>query len=368
MKDRTGYVGTSSFSLKDDYKTLRYLLPLVCDWVSTVQEDEVDENKFLAQLANGVILCRVLSLIKESGVSEEDFNDPCKSRQEAKENLQLFLDTSRKRLYFPSSFKFKDFNQDGIGDLKLYGNHAHSRVVECLVYLAKAASKHRHLRNQMPRELYNYVTKKVKVELAPPSVMKQISAFGAITDLLSKDDDGEVYFKEEVESDDGIDDIDSDSEAEGDFIKQWAKNAMSNRTLVIPTLAFGIIIGLLSGFVLSSVLTSKEGEVSTSGSGYAPFVCEKYEGQSERYLMNCTVDPKYAISIEGNQNLTVTEAGEIMNIGGITVKTKSLYFEILVQKKSVESDGVKPFFVVFAVVIGLVLGLAGTALDFSPRN
>mmetsp|Transcript_6024 Transcript_6024/g.7871 ORF Transcript_6024/g.7871 Transcript_6024/m.7871 type:complete len:357 (-) Transcript_6024:1190-2260(-) len=352
MSNKTSARAASSFSLRNDNKTLSYLLPPICDWLSTTQEDEVDEDMYLSQLADGVVLCRVLSLLKESGITEDQYFDPVKSKQEAKHNLQLFKDVAKNRLYFPTMFKFRDFKVED-SDSSLYTDSGSSRVVECLVFLAKAASKHRKLRIMMPTELKTYVTKKMKGELTPPSVMSQFVGFGGISNMLDRDEDDIVFHG----------DIDSDEEEErkvkldlkGENVVKFIEQAKSNRSLAIPVFILGLSIGVLIGLI-ASTLANLGSSLTTKSN---PFTCDTqgYDTKTHFTQLTCAVDPRVPFALYNITTLEDEAGGKV--VGSKTLIQSENYFVVRMHPVATTfvSGNVK---VLASIAIGLGIGAIST--------
>lgn len=119
-------------------------------------------------LRDGVVFCRVLSLIDEAHLDPTDFYDPAETNAEGNENINTFLTIASSNLKFPDTFEHADLLIDEESLEDLYYNEQFGRVVETLCYLGKVAEKQCQLRSQMPAELIQYVRNNVELPHAKP--------------------------------------------------------------------------------------------------------------------------------------------------------------------------------------------------------
>lgn len=167
---------------------------LFSEWFNTVQESEVHEESFLFDLSDGVVICRVLTQISASGLKKGDFYDPVKNEFQGMENLRTIRTVAKEKLFFPNVFKDTDF----------LDNNAPPILSTCF-YIAKAASKHRHLKKQMPKELRQHVAK--MPDLVPPTRLELVQNwFFKVLGIDKEDDDNDQeatdadLFQEEEET------------------------------------------------------------------------------------------------------------------------------------------------------------------------
>lgn len=93
------------------------LLKACAYWLTGVGQRFVSEKNFTKDLADGVVLCNVLCIVKGSGVSSESFHKVAPNGSlKAKENLISFQ-VATKRLNLPYTFSLDDLEKQNLSKI-----------------------------------------------------------------------------------------------------------------------------------------------------------------------------------------------------------------------------------------------------------